>query len=209
MSHLLRRELAVYCRQRGRHDFNCLDKASDSLSRQQCHHAAGASLVASHAAGMACPLGAAAKESGPWDKLSSPPAPPPNHSQPYWLHPSPASELAVEAKLCTIIVRLTPSQTVAKTPLPRCRGGPAPLVCAQASWSPLRAAAWKTILRSHLWLQFLSYCADVQALDRCKYQCLLHGWTQNGISRFGPTTQTLGCCNNVIAAMIQHYSSKL
>ena len=42
----------------------------------------------------------------------------------------------------------------------------------------------------------------------CKYMPL-HGWAQNGISRFGPTTQTLDCCYNIIAATIQHYRTKL
>ena len=37
----------------------------------------------------------------------------------------------------------------------------------------------------------------------------LHGSGAMQISRFGPTTQTLDCYYNVIAARIEHYSSKL
>ena len=59
-------------------------------------------------------------------------------------------------------------------------------------------------------LPFLSLCCcAVPPSSSLSLSPPPHGWVQKGISRFGPTTQTLDCYYNVIAARIEHYSSKL
>ena len=58
-------------------------------------------------------------------------------------------------------------------------------------------------------LPFLSLCCcAVPPSSSLSLSPPPHGWVQKGISRFGPTTQTLDCYYHVIAAMIEHYSSK-
>ena len=58
-------------------------------------------------------------------------------------------------------------------------------------------------------LPFLSLCCcAVPPSSSLSLSPPPHGWVQKGISRFGPTTQTLDCYYHVIAAMIERYSSK-